>query len=115
RGIPRWRGGGAQLGGGRGGLARLGRNARFAATRARHLALRRTARSERRAVIAADAHVRPARGADTRALSLVLARAFRDDPVHRWILPGEFDWAIASDAFFAMVMRDMLRNESVFT
>ena len=59
--------------------------------------------------------VRNARAGDLRALSLVLARAFRDDPVHRWILPGEFDWAIASDAFFAMVMRDMLRHESVFT
>jgi len=61
------------------------------------------------------AAVRPARGGDLRAVSLVLARAFRDDPVHRWILPGEFDWAIASDGFFAMVMRDMLRHESVFT
>jgi GNAT superfamily N-acetyltransferase len=35
--------------------------------------------------------------------------------VHRWILPGEFDWAIASDGFFAMVMRDMLRHDSVLT
>jgi ribosomal protein S18 acetylase RimI-like enzyme len=52
---------------------------------------------------------------DLRAVSLALARAFRDDPVHRWILPGEFDWSIASDAFFSMVMRDMLRHESVFT
>jgi len=59
--------------------------------------------------------VRPARTDDLRAVSLVLARAFRDDPVHRWILPGEFDWALASDAFFAMVMRDMLRHQSVFT
>jgi ribosomal protein S18 acetylase RimI-like enzyme len=59
--------------------------------------------------------VRLAHTGDLRAVSLALARAFRDDPVHRWILPGEFDWAIASDAFFAMVMRDMLRHESVFT
>jgi hypothetical protein len=59
--------------------------------------------------------VRLRRAGDLRAVSLVLARAFRDDPVHRWILPGEFDWALASDAFFAMVMRDMLRHESVFT
>ena len=64
---------------------------------------------------AAPAAVRPASRADLRAVSLVLARAFRDDPVHRWILPGEFDWALASDVFFAMVMRDMLRHESVFT
>jgi ribosomal protein S18 acetylase RimI-like enzyme len=59
--------------------------------------------------------VRSARAADLRAVSLVLARAFRDDPVHRWILPGEFDWALGSDAFFAMVMRDMLRHDAVFT
>ncbi len=59
--------------------------------------------------------VRNARADDLRAVSLALARAFRDDPVHRWILPNEFDWAIASDAFFAMVMGDMLRHESVFT
>ena len=62
----------------------------------------------------ATARAPRARG-DLRAVSLVLARAFRNDPVHRWILPGEFDWALASDAFFAMVMRDMLRHESVFT
>ena len=63
----------------------------------------------------APAHVRAAVRADLRAVSLVLARAFRGDPVHRWLLPGELDWALASDAFFAMVMRDMLRHESVFT
>ena len=59
--------------------------------------------------------VRAARASDLRPVSLVLARAFRDDPVHRWILPGEFDWAVASDGFFTMVMRDMLRHDSVFT
>ncbi len=66
-------------------------------------------------MIASATPVRLARIADLRAVSLVLARAFRDDPVHRWILPGEFDWALASDGFFAMVMRDMLRHERVFT
>jgi GNAT superfamily N-acetyltransferase len=65
--------------------------------------------------VSAQAAVRNASRGDLRAVSLVLARAFRDDPVHRWILPGEFDWAVASDAFFAMVMGDMLRHESVFT
>jgi ribosomal protein S18 acetylase RimI-like enzyme len=66
-------------------------------------------------VTALETRVRLARAGDTRPLSLVLARAFRDDPVHRWILPGEFDWALASDAFFAMVMRDLLRHDAVFT
>ena len=70
---------------------------------------------ERTEVSASPSPVRHAGRGDLRAVSLVLARAFRDDPVHRWMLPGEFDWALASDAFFAMVMRDMLRHESVFT
>lgn len=61
------------------------------------------------------AAVRPATHADLRSLALVLARAFRSDPVHRWILPSELDWALASDAFFAMVARDLLRHESVYT
>lgn len=59
--------------------------------------------------------VRPACRDDVRALSLVLARAFRSDPVHRWILPGELDWALASDAFFAMVLREALRDAGVYT
>jgi len=59
--------------------------------------------------------VRAMRADDLRAVSLVLARAFRDDPVHRWILPDELDWALASDGFFTMVMRDMMRHETVFT
>jgi ribosomal protein S18 acetylase RimI-like enzyme len=66
-------------------------------------------------VTALETPVRHAHAGDTRPLSLALARAFRDDPVHRWILPGEFDWALASDAFFAMVMRDLLRHDAVFT
>jgi ribosomal protein S18 acetylase RimI-like enzyme len=66
-------------------------------------------------VSGAPAPVRVAGRADLRAVSLALARAFRGDPVHRWILPGELDWALASDAFFAMVMRDVLRHGSVYT
>jgi len=77
--------------------------------------MRRTSERERAAVRAPPTPVRGARKADLRAVSLVLARAFRNDPVHRWILPGEFDWALASDAFFAMVMRDMLRHDAAWT
>jgi len=77
--------------------------------------MRRDADRERAAVSAPPTAVRNARTADLRPVSLVLARAFRDDPVHRWILPGEFDWAVASDSFFAMVMADVLRHDSVFT
>lgn len=61
------------------------------------------------------AAVRAAGAADLTPVSLVLARAFRDDPVHRWILPGEIDWALSSPAFFAMVMRDALRSGGVYT
>jgi len=71
---------------------------------------------------AADARARPpatpvrvASAAELRPISLVLARAFRSDPVHRWILPSELDWALSSDAFFAMVGRDIIRHESVYT
>jgi ribosomal protein S18 acetylase RimI-like enzyme len=59
--------------------------------------------------------VREAHRDDLRALSLLLARAFRSDPVHRWILPRDFDWALASDGFFAMVIRDVMRNGGVLT
>jgi ribosomal protein S18 acetylase RimI-like enzyme len=48
-------------------------------------------------------------------VSLVLARAFRGDPVHRWILPTELDWAMSSDGFFAMVMRESLRHGAAYT
>ncbi len=61
------------------------------------------------------AAVREAGAADLRPVSLVLARAFRDDPVHRWILPGELDWALWSPGFFAMVMRSALRGAGAFT
>jgi len=64
---------------------------------------------------AAPAPVRAATRDDVRALSLVLARAFRSDPVHRWILPAELDWALASDTFFAMVLGEALRDAGVYT
>jgi len=67
------------------------------------------------AVSAPPTPVRVAGAGDLRAVSLVLSRAFRGDPVHRWILPSELDWALASDRFFAMVMRDTLRHRSAFT
>jgi ribosomal protein S18 acetylase RimI-like enzyme len=63
----------------------------------------------------AGAKLRVATAADLRPISLVLARAFRHDPVHRWILPTELDWALSSDAFFAMVAGDALRHGTVYT
>ena len=46
---------------------------------------------------------------DLRGLSLVLARAFRDDPLHRWMLPAELDWALFSAGIFGAVLRESQR------
>ena len=61
------------------------------------------------------ASVRAARSADLRPVSRVLARAFRDDPVHRWMLPSEFDWALFSAGIFAGVVAESLRQQSAAT
>ena len=55
------------------------------------------------------------RDGEERAASLVLARAFREDPVHRWVLPLEIDWSLFSARFFTAVARDSLRNGCAFT
>lgn len=54
------------------------------------------------------APVRSAHRADVRGMSLLLARAFRRDPVHRWMLPAELDWSLFSAAIFAGVVRESL-------
>lgn len=59
--------------------------------------------------------VRPASAADLAPLGTVLARAFRDDPIHRWILPREIDWSLFSEGFFRMVVRDALRDGGAWT
>lgn len=49
--------------------------------------------------------VRPARQADVRPLSAVLARAFHDDPVMTWMLPEAADRARALPRMFATMTR----------
>ena len=49
--------------------------------------------------------VRPAREVDVRRLSAVLARAFHDDPVMRWMLPDAADRAKALPRMFATMTR----------
>jgi len=57
----------------------------------------------------APARVRAAGTGDVRALGQLLAHAFRDDPVHRWMLPAELDWALFSAGLFGAVCRESLR------
>jgi GNAT superfamily N-acetyltransferase len=49
--------------------------------------------------------VRPARREDVQPLSHTLARAFREDPVHRWMFPSERAWARNSHRSFAAFLR----------
>ena len=48
---------------------------------------------------------RPARKADIPALGRVLARAFHDDPVFRWLVPDDDVRAAATPGFFAAMAR----------
>ena len=59
--------------------------------------------------------VRAAGAGELRALSLVLSRAFRWDPVHRWMLPSELDWALHSAGIFRGVLGESLRAGSAET
>ncbi len=49
--------------------------------------------------------VRPAASADVRALSVTLGRAFYDDPVAMWMLPGEKARTARLSRFFAAMTR----------
>ena len=49
--------------------------------------------------------VRPARKSDVSALALVLARAFHDDPVMRWMQPDALRRSVALPGFFAAMTR----------
>ncbi len=55
-----------------------------------------------------------ARG-DAAKLGSMLARAFRDDPIHRWIFPTEEQWRWGSRRLFASVVRDLAPRSSAFT
>ena len=59
--------------------------------------------------------VRAARREDAPALARVLARAFREDPFHRWLFPSERAWRWRSHRSFAALLRVYVARETVFT
>jgi len=58
---------------------------------------------------------RTATGQDVDHLSHVLARAFREDPFHRWIFPSERAWTRSSHRSFALALEGEVENGTVFT
>ncbi len=58
---------------------------------------------------------REAQAADTTQLAQVLTRAFQHDPVHRWLLPTDAEWARASLPFWTQLIRRWLRYGTVLT
>ncbi len=48
-------------------------------------------------------------------LAQVLARAFRDDPTHRWFFPSERAWRRGSARGFRLLLDDTLAQETVLT
>lgn len=61
------------------------------------------------------AGVRLVRPRDVERLSHVLARAFRDDPTHRWFFPSESAWRRHSHRSFELLLRENLAAGSVLT
>jgi ribosomal protein S18 acetylase RimI-like enzyme len=59
--------------------------------------------------------IRPVRHDDVGRLSHVLARAFRDDPTHRWFFPSERAWRRHSHRSFRLLLRDNLATGTVLT
>lgn len=62
-----------------------------------------------------EVSVRPATLQDVDALSHLLARAFREDPFHRWIFPKERAWARGSHRSFALALRGEVEHGTVLT
>jgi GNAT superfamily N-acetyltransferase len=59
--------------------------------------------------------VRQADAGDGSHLAAVLARAFRDDPVQRWLFPSDADWARGSPRLFRATLRVWTRFGVVHT
>ncbi len=59
--------------------------------------------------------IRAATPLETDRLSHVLARAFRDEPFHRWIFPFEAERARKSARFFKVGLRESIERERVLT
>ena len=58
--------------------------------------------------------VRLATAQDVGPASRVLAEAFKSDPMHRWIFPGERWWSWGSRRSFAIAIRQELQRASVW-
>ncbi|RIL01450.1 MAG: GNAT family N-acetyltransferase [Proteobacteria bacterium] len=54
--------------------------------------------------------VRSLASAERAALAPLLTRAFADDPVHRWIHPGEREWERAGARFFGALVEYFARH-----
>jgi ribosomal protein S18 acetylase RimI-like enzyme len=59
--------------------------------------------------------VRPARPGERRALAAVLARAFTEDPVVRWLLPSAREWTRGGARFFEVQLRRDLDLAEILT
>ncbi len=59
--------------------------------------------------------VRRVAPSDVETLSGALARAFRDDPAHRWIFPRDSAWARNSHRFFAALLQPRIRRATALT
>lgn len=62
-----------------------------------------------------DAPARPAARGEAGALGRVLARAFREDPIHRWVFPEDSQWRRGSHRLFATLVRDLTGRETALT
>jgi GNAT superfamily N-acetyltransferase len=59
--------------------------------------------------------VREATAADITTLADVMARAFQDDPVHRWLLPGDAEYDRHSRSFWTVILQHALRKGTALT
>ena len=59
--------------------------------------------------------LRPAERADVESLSGSLVRAFRNDPLHRWIFPDERTWQRRSPRFWRALLNTRLGHRLVVT
>lgn len=59
--------------------------------------------------------VRAATPADIPTLAGALARAFQNDPVHRWLLPNDVEHDRRSHSFWTVILRHALRKGTALT
>jgi N-acetylglutamate synthase-like GNAT family acetyltransferase len=62
-----------------------------------------------------DIRVRQATKGDVKDLSCVLARAFQNEPIHRWIVRDDTSWKRNSPRIFRVFLDNMIRDGTVLT